>query len=169
MNKQHFTGSLVMQKNLIKHGIQLAVIALALVAMSASASAFWPYHGIYAGWYGDGCYSNYSQESIPYFALHPPVYYSYPVARTYGLYPFPYFADDAISQRIVAEPRLVLNRFVDQKTTAESITFERQPLRIFNPYFEGAAESQSVRQANWETPKKVQPKVIYPIKLTSTP
>src|SRR5436305_15351376 len=35
-------------------------------------------------------YARYGHEHIPYFALHPPVYYSYPVARTYGYSPFAY-------------------------------------------------------------------------------
>ena len=30
------------------------------------------------------------QQRIPYYALYPPVYYSYPVARTYGYSPFAY-------------------------------------------------------------------------------
>src|SRR5436305_2234169 len=29
-------------------------------------------------------------NNLPYFALHPPVYYSYPVPRTYGYSPFAY-------------------------------------------------------------------------------
>lgn len=158
-----------MQKHLFEHGIRWAIIALLFASLSASASACWPYQGPYSGWCGDGYYSNYSQESVPYFALHPPVYYSYPVARTYGLYPFPYFAEAAMPQAVVAEPRLLINRFVDQKIAAESNVVERQPLRIANPYVVGTAASQSVQQANWEGPQSVQPKVIYPIKLTSAP
>jgi hypothetical protein len=41
------------------------------------------------GWYGP-LYRLYVGESIPYFALHPPVYYSYPVPRTYGYSPWAY-------------------------------------------------------------------------------
>ncbi len=39
-------------------------------------------------WYNYG----YPQErnSIPFYALHPPVYYSYPVARPYGYTPWAY-------------------------------------------------------------------------------
>src|ERR1700742_789907 len=29
-------------------------------------------------------------NNVPYYALHPPVYYSYPVPRTYGYSPFAY-------------------------------------------------------------------------------
>lgn len=32
----------------------------------------------------------YVQERVPYFAAHPPVYYSTPIARSYGHSPFPY-------------------------------------------------------------------------------
>jgi hypothetical protein len=46
------------------------------------------------GGYGLG-YFNYgdcgiNQRQIPYYALFPPVYYSYPVPRTYGYSPFAY-------------------------------------------------------------------------------
>ena len=40
-------------------------------------------------WYGPP-YTFYEREHIPYFALHPPVYYSLPVPRSYGYSPFAY-------------------------------------------------------------------------------
>ncbi len=57
--------------------------------------------------------SLYSQEHIPYFAQHPPVYYSYPVRRTYGLSPY-------------AWPPVV--------TTAQRRHPAKPPLVIRNPY-----------------------------------
>ena len=46
------------------------------------------------GAYGLGFYnyggSAVNQPTIPYYAMFPPVYYSYPVARTYGYSPFAY-------------------------------------------------------------------------------
>jgi hypothetical protein len=156
-----------MKTRLPNNGTKIVLIILALITISSSASAFWPYQGGYNGWYGgDVYYSNYSQESVPYYALHPPVYYSYPVARTYGLYPFPYYADTPISPSATVEPKLVINSFVEQQTT-QSITTEQQPLRILNPFVEQPEDSKSVKKASWERPVSVKTKVIYPLKMTS--
>lgn len=68
------------------------VAAVLLVALgcagTTSAQVPVPYgYGNY--WFGPPY--NFSQrEHIPYFSLHPPVYYSQPVARTYGYSPFAY-------------------------------------------------------------------------------
>ena len=59
-------------------------------ASSASAQL-----GFGPGGYGLGFF-NYDNSAyggnyrIPYYSLYPPVYYSYPVARTYGYSPFAY-------------------------------------------------------------------------------
>lgn len=160
-----------MRKILFKQCIRFVAIALVLIATSVSASASWPYCCSYSGWYGgNGYYSNYSQESVPYYAVNPPVYYSYPVARTYGLYPFPYSAEVATATcpAVAPEPKLVINRFVEQKLTADSNSFERQPLRITNPFVAQSKESNPVKKASWENSTSVTPKVIYPISLTAT-
>ena len=47
--------------------------------------------GFGPGGYGLGYFNyGYNQPRIPYYALYPPVYYSYPVARPYGFSPFAY-------------------------------------------------------------------------------
>lgn len=49
--------------------------------------------GIGGGFYTGGLFQGYSTNRIPtppYFAIHPPVYYSAPVPRTYGYSPFAY-------------------------------------------------------------------------------
>ena len=40
--------------------------------------------------YDYGYLYNSLDYNVPYFAAHPPVYYSYPVPRTYGYSPFAY-------------------------------------------------------------------------------
>jgi hypothetical protein len=66
-----------------------------LLAASLQASQASAQFGIGPGAYGLGFY-NYNANQfggnyrIPYYALFPPVYYSYPVARTYGYSPFAY-------------------------------------------------------------------------------
>ena len=43
------------------------------------------------GWLGGmPWYTGYSREYIPYYSMHPPVYYSYPVPRAYGWSPWAY-------------------------------------------------------------------------------
>jgi hypothetical protein len=51
-------------------------------------------------------------KNLPYFALHPPVYYSQPVPRTYGYSPFAY-------------PGYVMT---------PEVAMPSQPLEITNPY-----------------------------------
>ena len=49
----------------------------------------------------------------PYFALHPPVYYSYPVPRTYGYSPFAYPASVRTPEIVAAaEPETIINPYV---------------------------------------------------------
>lgn len=74
----------------------LSCFALALAAVlttSTGAKADYPFHPYTSIWYGYGRASVYATGDVPvppYFALHPPVYYSYPVPRTYGYSPFAY-------------------------------------------------------------------------------
>jgi hypothetical protein len=69
-------------------GVAILIVASGVFATSASAQGFG------SGGYGLGFYnygnSGINQASIPYYALYPPVYYSFPVPRTYGYSPFAY-------------------------------------------------------------------------------
>jgi hypothetical protein len=70
-------------------------VLLAGFCGAATASAqgpcgpFAPYGGFssFGGLYG-GAWQMQAFDRVPYFALHPPVYYSHPVARPYGYSPF---------------------------------------------------------------------------------
>lgn len=89
------------------------------------------------GGYGMGMglpYSVYVQDQIPYFAAHPPVYYSRPVARTYGYSPFPY-------PPFVMTPRpevlFISHNLADGLPSAmpqEGTKAPVEPLVIVNPY-----------------------------------
>lgn len=62
-----------------------------LLAAGVSASAAHAQVVFGPGAYGLGYFDyGYNQPRIPYYALYPPVYYSYPVARPYGFSPFAY-------------------------------------------------------------------------------
>jgi hypothetical protein len=92
-------------------------------------------------------YSLYGREHIPYFALHPPVYYSYPVPRSYGYSPFAYpfgsptpeieLAPPKVEKK--AEPKTMLNPFVRETSTSEPSQAGRapqvEPKVVYNPFF----------------------------------
>ena len=117
--------------------------AQAQVAPGCGQVQYWlgDHHGYF---YGGGYSSPYASGRIPtppYFAIHPPVYYSYPVPRSYGYSPFAY-------PGIVATPEViettqsaaeVINPHVKPaaKETAEpnqGQTAQGGPQMIRNPY-----------------------------------
>ena len=125
----------------------LVLVALSFLATDARAYD----HGGGYGCYGFGLpyamnyllpQSHYSSGRIPtppYFALHPPVYYDIPVARTYGYSPFAYppyvRTPDAPRDR----SKMIINPHVaPAKTTGatkdEQVAVIRQPRIIANPY-----------------------------------
>lgn len=148
-----------MRNHFFRFGVCVIVVVAAWAA-AGTASADW----YFSNWWG---YNTYSQESIPYYALNPPVYYSRPVMRTYGLFPFPYYAEPSDPPSAVfAEPRLVANRYVEQNPTAVA-SVERQPLRIANPFVEQSAGDSAVRPASYEEPCTAKPKVVYPARVAA--
>jgi hypothetical protein len=83
-------------------------------------------------------------NNLPYFALHPPVYYSYPVPRTYGYSPFAYppgiMTPDVVEQ---SKPVTIINPYVPSTKPAASetktdrsasTTSSPEPLVIVNPF-----------------------------------
>ncbi len=95
----------------------------------------------------------------PYFSLHPPVYYSQPVARTYGYSPFPY-SGNRLTPEVVMQPEEVLNPHVTPKVEApQSETSADEPsvktashrrpapLWISNPYYQPHKSDASLRVA----------------------
>jgi hypothetical protein len=84
-------------------------------------------------------------HNLPYFALHPPVYYSEPVPRTYGYSPFAY-PPGVMTPDIVSEPQPVTinNPYVPatKPASAEAKSADRsaatspapEPLVIVNPF-----------------------------------
>jgi hypothetical protein len=81
-------------------------------------------------------------KNLPHFSLHPPVYYSYPVPRTYGYSPFAY-PPGVMTPDVVGEvkPLEIINPYVPQekpvsveKDRAAATKSQPQPLVIMNPY-----------------------------------
>lgn len=110
------------------------MLAAGFWASSASAQvAFGP------GGYGLGFF-NYGYEAprIPYYALYPPVYYSYPVARPYGYSPFAY-PPGVLTPEIAPRTSAVIyrNPFVGSKKAAAPPSDDKTTSRArmyYNPY-----------------------------------
>lgn len=114
---------------------RLTLWALALLAVAGTATqaqAGWPYYVPY---------NVYGQDYIPYFARHPPVYYSYPVPRTYGYSPFAY-PPSVMTPEITIEapaPKLMSNPYVPKSEAEDrSASTKVEPQLVINPYFDGA-------------------------------
>jgi hypothetical protein len=96
-------------KNLL---FALAAMA-ALCLCSDNAKAQYGAWGGFAPWY-----SGYTHEYVPYYAVHPPVYYSYPVPRAYGWSPWAY-PPGVLTPEILGEaggPKEIINPHVEQQS-----------------------------------------------------
>jgi hypothetical protein len=120
------------------------IVSAAAFAMSTSASAQ-DCGGGYGWGYDYGYLYNSLDYNVPYFAAHPPVYYSYPVPRTYGYSPFAYppgvMTPDVTE---VSAPLEITNPYVPStkqdkpSTKADATAVQKtphvEPLVIINPY-----------------------------------
>jgi hypothetical protein len=105
--------------------------------------------GDYGGFWGGDSYYWYLYQltrdgtigAPPYFSLYPPVYYSYPVPRTYGYSPFAYpnyvITPDPLGGS--AKPETMINPYVPQpktetKVDPTSAQTSAAPQMILNPF-----------------------------------
>lgn len=119
----------------------LFAAALAAILLPAAAQAQYPYGGFgYGGWgqanYGQGIYQGTSRIP-PYFALHPPVYYSHEIVRRpMGMSPFAYPSwymppsRRMMAEAAAAQPMFIVNSHVKGQGDAAGQT----SLEIANPY-----------------------------------
>jgi hypothetical protein len=104
--------------------------------------------GGWCGYFGDGGFTNlYNQGFIPvppYFSLHPPVYYSVPVPRTYGYSPFAY-PGTVPTPDVQLGPEEIVNPYVEpdqDQTEAQDASTKTAgnaqpvPLVVQNPFVE---------------------------------
>lgn len=120
----------------------LTLVAVAAVMVCATAHAC---DGCGYGGYGYGYLYQSLDYNVPYFAAHPPVYYSYPVPRTYGYSPFAY-PPHVMTPEVVdeaAQPAVIVNPYVpssgsqkakEPEDRTASSAGQPQPLVIINPY-----------------------------------
>ncbi|QDU75179.1 hypothetical protein Pan97_22030 [Bremerella volcania] len=64
----------------------------------------------------------------PYYAMHPPVYYSHNVAVPYGMSPYPISSYSPsvsyVAERPIPEPQVVVNPYVDQDVASGEVPAE---------------------------------------------
>ena len=137
----------------IRLGIGLGV----LIAASAGASSASAQMGFGPGGYGLGYFNyGYNQPRIPYYALYPPVYYSYPVARTYGYSPFAYPPGTQTPQIAPAEAAVEYRNPCVPSGSAQPRPSEdkmaAQPRMYLNPYVEQASAAGSAKLAERREP-----------------
>lgn len=106
-------------------------LAASLSGGKAEAQVFGNGGGYGLGFYN---YSSYDMPRIPYYALYPPVYYSYPVARPYGYSPFAYPPGVLTPE---AKPKAVVfhNPYVPKKSAEPVVDRTASNSRMYyNPY-----------------------------------
>lgn len=140
---------------LARHFAAVFVVA-ALTIASYDAKAQWVSYG--GGGFGCCFGSIYSTESVPYFAKHPPVYYSRHIARPYGFSPYPYLA--GLISRGDGPLFYMQYPLVDVDRDAASDR-QTRPLRIDNPFVAPVEKSPTAKTY----PSQRQPKIVYPVRL----
>ena len=125
----------------------LSLVALVLLALPSTASAYWPYYGAWGGPWGNFNY-NYGVGYVPpppYYAVFPPVYYSPHITmRHYGSSPYAWPAGFSPTSYAVrsyavkpAEPLMVVNPYVEGGAAPAPGAAQAKaaaPLRIENPH-----------------------------------
>lgn len=142
----------------MRYTLLIAAATLGGLMTSNAADAYW-WQGAGVGIGGLYRSLDYPTERrVPYFAAHPPVYYSQPVPRTYGYSPFAYTPDTRTPDVVpAAQPVEIINPYVPSSSKAAPKTVEpkahstrgrtiseskpadeyRGPLTIINPYVGG--------------------------------
>lgn len=117
-------------------------VATSLALLSGNHTALgWYRFGQPGRWFGPCVATRMSmREHVPYYAKHPPVYYSRPISRPYGYYPYAYFPERPTPKAAQSLPLVLSNPFVMGE--AEGSVSKRpplkrpslEPLRIVNPF-----------------------------------
>jgi hypothetical protein len=121
----------------------IALLAMPAAQCRAGGPWFWGY-GPFGCGYGYGLGDGYFSNQVPYFSLHPPVYYSRPMAYSFGYSPFPNppyaplagDCDDGPAVQVVHSPPLrIANPYVSQTNTATNlpavIPYSRAPKVLY--------------------------------------
>lgn len=125
--------------------------------------------GAYYGAFWGG-WNLYGQDPVPFYALHPPVYYSLPVPRTYGYSPFAYPPGVMTPEVLSAEPAVIQNHTIPGKPAAQekSARVAVAPLRLQNPFVVQSERSGVPELATTASGAESQPLVISPMAAAKT-
>src|SRR5688572_16682474 len=121
----------------MKLKLSLALVAgMALTSLTAHEAAA----GSPVWWWGGSVYASDVRGWPPYFSLFPPVYYSYPVPRTYGYSPFAYPLGSPTPEITITDtqPQIMINPYVPKAESSSASTEKTAggPLTIVNPFVE---------------------------------
>ena len=103
------------------------------------------------GWYPffNNAYQNANWDPPPFYAIFPPVYYSYAVPRTYGYSPFAYPPGVMTPDVTVTGPLSIENPYVPKSSTVKPkgasdrvAVADPKPLVIDNPFVARESFSQ---------------------------
>ena len=95
---------------------KLLLVVAAIAALCVIPSVTQAANGFCGYGFGGWGYTGYTAEYVPYYAMHPPVYYSYPVPRAYGWSPFAYPPGTMTPEILGAiQAQEVINPHVPQK------------------------------------------------------
>lgn len=123
-------------------------VFLSLVVLSIGVGSAQAWNGCNGGFgYGWGYLFDNLDNKVPHFAAYPPVYYSYPVPRTYGYSPFAY-PPGVMTPEVIetVEPSIIENPHVENSIPETQARPEAKnestvggpsssvPLVIVNPY-----------------------------------
>ena len=148
----------------LKASLILAVAAAASLAGSSAKAQY--FGGCGFGGYGYGMpYNVYGQDSIPYFALYPPVYYSHPVPRPYGFSPFAYPPGVTTPNGVAYYSGTVPNRQARYRVKPQTTVGKTAaaPLVIENPFVRKAGQVAGKSSGKSSGKASPQPLVVYPL------
>jgi len=129
-----------------------ASAALAQNGAGGLQGGFGVFGGGGGGGYGFGYFNygsgiNNSNDHIPFYALYPPVYYSYPVPRPYGYSPFAYPPGIATPETPI--PAEFLNPYVPRKAESKPASERTTGPRMYiNPFVAQGRAASSVSLAD---------------------
>ena len=147
----------------MKTHIILYCLCLGLIFGNTALAGFYDFYGPWG--FGWGCYWQPYQYVAPYYALHPPVYYTYQIdARSYGDSPYPYPPGFTALQgySMAPQPQMIRNEHTDESNQPSDQYQTHAPLRIPNPYVEQPEESGTPKGTKWEGKTTPKPLVIHP-------
>ena len=116
------------------------VLVWGVLQNSAQAQTFGCYGATgfaYPGFFGyaSNPYSLGQIPTPPYFSLHPPVYYSYPIPRTYGYSPYAYpgtkETPELVMPEVVSNPHATQGSEIDGTSNQAKVA---QAQLIHNPF-----------------------------------